>query len=407
MADRAAAIGAILDSSPLPTDGESWGPQKYIKLYGEYGHLFAVHQLWKRLAPFFESLGYLLYVHDPWSRHGSDCIFPTLPPLRHPKDTVWPWPRYYLDSDDDTTFHGFWTMRVYAAQTRDSRREVIIRLAATADDPLSVELQIYRRLNSALAKADPRIKRTLPTLEFINYEGMTFVVMPRWGNTAMAAFTSVQELLDMGIQLFESLAFLHDLRIAHGDILLQNTVVNALYSIVSPACQLPTSTLRRAPDVMYAFIDYDKAMIFPVDTDISATAVDRVSTYGTLCGSIPDGGRGNPFYDDVTCLASSLESFLRVIQFEELGPRRDVTGDFFDTLHDGAQRSADWALQQLVGVRKGLTPAQLRSPPLQTQWIREEPPTTPSDGRPASLGDLEHPTGLANGAGADSARTKA
>jgi len=134
--------------------------------------------MWSYLAPFFATRGYQLYVHDPRSRHGAEDIAPPLPPLRGAKGNTWPWARYYLDSDDEAVFDGIQTLRVWAAQKRD-RREVVIRLAATADDPLSAELQVYQRLNSPLARSDPRIKRTLPTLDFIDYEGMTFVVMPR------------------------------------------------------------------------------------------------------------------------------------------------------------------------------------------------------------------------------------
>jgi len=214
----------------------------------------------------------------------------------------------------------------------------------------------------------------------------------------------------MGIQLFEGLSLLHDLRIAHGDILLQNTVVNAFYSFTNSSCRRSKSTLRHPPDALYAFIDYDKARIFPLDTDIDTLVVDRAPSYGMLCGGVAS-GRGNPFFDDVTCLATSLELFLRVIKFDELGARRDVTGKFFDTiLRDRAQRSARWAMEQIVAVRDSLTTAQLRSRLRETPWtftMPDDPSPTPSAssaGPPEPLDDPAPQTGLANGAGPESAK---
>ncbi|KAF8891971.1 hypothetical protein CPB85DRAFT_246705 [Mucidula mucida] len=64
---------------------------------------------------------------------------------------------------------------------------------------------------------------------YINFNGQVFVVMPRWLNVAIKAdFAKVGELVRYGRAFMEAVAFLHEHNVSHGDINLQNMMIDAL-----------------------------------------------------------------------------------------------------------------------------------------------------------------------------------
>ncbi|KAJ3506262.1 hypothetical protein NMY22_g17308 [Coprinellus aureogranulatus] len=315
---------------------------------------------WHSLSSFFESQGYYLYDY-PSVREGA-----TPPKNPSPSATIgtnpdpYPYARRFTSEENQLAFVFVTSMRVWPA--RDSQgREVIFRLVAGPEG--SDELDVYRRLNMPLARQDHR-NHTVPVLDWLTYDGLTFVVMPRWDIIALARseilFRDVSELLGVAETLFEGLVFLHEKRIAHRDICETNIVMNAL---VDPDDHY--YALREPTTVRYAYIDYDRSLILPEDTDISKVSVPRRMTLQN-CHMRIKPGECNPFTDDVRALAYTLERSIRHIEDEV-----PEIGQFFERLirgPEGAIPPAAVALADLRSIRSRLNDSQLRYEPIGQFW---------------------------------------
>ncbi|KAJ2924350.1 hypothetical protein H1R20_g12738, partial [Candolleomyces eurysporus] len=176
----------------------------------------------------------------------------------------------------------------------------------------SDELKVYQRLNTPAARCDLR-NHTLPVLDYFSFNGLVFVVLPRWGADAFSIrdpFKSISEMFDIAEVFFEGLEFLHEKRIAHGDIAENNVVINKIgrYELKIPN--------TRAPDVVkYAFIDFDASVIFPEDTDVTKVRVPRGDRLPLHALGLLPGELCNPFEEDVKCLTNTLQEWTRVSLF--------------------------------------------------------------------------------------------
>ncbi|KAF9481612.1 kinase-like protein [Pholiota conissans] len=112
---------------------------------------------------------------------------------------------------------------------RDSlNRDVVIKLLDkySPDRPEgSIELQIFRLLNSPSIRTNPR-NATIPVLEFLEFHGWTFIVMPAYESCDAYYFLSSRECLDFACQVSEALSFLHEHNIVHMDVSHENIMMN-------------------------------------------------------------------------------------------------------------------------------------------------------------------------------------
>ncbi|KAF8885124.1 hypothetical protein CPB85DRAFT_1566952 [Mucidula mucida] len=116
----------------------------------------------------------------------------------------------------------------------------------------------------------------------------------------------VGELVRYGHAFMEAVVFLHEHNISHGDIILQNMVMDVLLSDDYKTTD-PLIAGVRGPERRYAFIDFQTAKVDD-DPEILQAAVKK----------------------DVAYLASSLEAHLRCI--EDVIPK---IGPLFDSMKDG------------------------------------------------------------------------
>lgn len=174
------------------------------------------------------------------------------------------------------------------------------------------------------------------------------------------------------------------MRIAHRDIALQNTVMNALYNECNVAYYRATSDIRKTSETMYAFIDYDAAAIFPMNADINSEemVLDRQARYGPSLAGVHV-GKGNPFKDDVVVLGDSLEGYVRVSKNSGLCLREYLRfffqvveevvpeiGPFFDAILKNKSNppSAAQAFRNLSKIRDKVHRKVLDSPPPGAFW---------------------------------------
>ncbi|KAH6909467.1 other/AgaK1 protein kinase [Coprinopsis sp. MPI-PUGE-AT-0042] len=317
--------------------------------------------MWKNLSPFFLEHGYKLY--EP-SRH-HHIVPPAASKLASLEDQRYPYARRLENVTDNEQFmfHGIQSLRIWAARDKLGR-EVIIQIICFQGEG-SDEAQVYRRLNTLEARRDPR-NHTLPVLEWLEYEDkFTFVVVPRWGPTIFGpGFENAAQLLHLGETLLEGLEFLHEHKIAHRDILVQNTVFNLL----SSERELSSGHfphIRNPPEARYAFIDFDSSAIYPMDTDIESVECEREMRVGlAFVGLRP--GKCNPFRDDVLVLLRMLERYIRV----SCGPWCPPTGYLFDENRKDVVNppTATQLLQRFRDMKATVTNEQLETLPNGMVW---------------------------------------
>ncbi|KAF8881724.1 hypothetical protein CPB85DRAFT_417608 [Mucidula mucida] len=266
---------------------------------------------WRFLRPFFVSRGYHPYVlKDPTDLFSN--IVPSIPASTEKMTFPFAQRFYRTDADAETYF---FSPFVWPARDRLGR-DVILK-AISGPQP-SKELRAFRRLQSDALRDDPR-NHTIPVLDYVNFNGQMFVVMPRWNGATAADFAKVGELARYGRAFLEAVAFLHEHNISHGDILLQNVMTDALIPKAKKTTD-PRIAGVRGPKRQYALIDFETAIV-----DYSPEL---------LAG----------FKKDVRDLASALEFNLRCIQdvIPDIGPLFDSMKEF----DSPAQPSAATALSR-------------------------------------------------------------
>ncbi|RXW12739.1 hypothetical protein EST38_g13116 [Candolleomyces aberdarensis] len=311
-------------SKPFTSDlEESWTLKLDIDFNEQY---FMAAKNWIYLAPFFAPHGYHLYVLP----RGTHAVRPPASPKASQDDT-YPFARRVYTHERELDFYKIQFTNVLTLRRHDA---------------------IYGTIRFRSLTISPSMDWCLWF-----YQG-------QWGADAFSIrdpFKSISEMFDIAEAFFEGLEFLHEKRIAHGDIAENNVVVNKIgrYELKIPN--------TRAPDVVkYAFIDFDASVIFPEDTDVTKVRVPRGDRLPLHALGLFPGELCNPFEEDVKCLANTLQEWTRNMEavIPEIGP-------FFDGIlknKDARCPSAAQCLQELRRIRSRLNTAQLDHPPLGSFW---------------------------------------
>uniref|UniRef100_A0A8H8CKR3 Protein kinase domain-containing protein n=1 Tax=Psilocybe cubensis TaxID=181762 RepID=A0A8H8CKR3_PSICU len=315
---------------------------------------FRAVRIWEFMAPFFASRGYRLHTKDT----KSDYMFPA-PLPKHP-ETTYPFARLVHNKHD----RFFWGSPTIWGARDQFGRDVVIKMISDLSCP-SQELRALQRLNSKNLRSDP-YNHSIPVLDFLTFDNLVFVVMPRWEDAFTAEFEIVIELMEITKAFLEMFVLLHKNKIVHLDFLCQNTSMNV---ILDDYELLKTKGLRRPGEVKYALIDFGNAVVYPEDTVIKNVVATRPLNYWLR--SLPEiEGPYNPFKADIAFLGSQMEYKVRHIEniIPEIGP-------FFDNLKgmmDDTQFTALQALSRFLEIYESLTPEQLQTPLVTKAWKNGE-----------------------------------
>ncbi|CAE6446724.1 unnamed protein product [Rhizoctonia solani] len=175
--------------------------------------------------------------------------------------------------EDSLTIRSFKIMD--AVRVGDWKRVIIKALYARFTPN---ELPILQYLASEDIQSNPRnhCACALDSFPVPGKDGWVFVVMDTYYSLSITPFETVGEVVDLVSQLFEGLAFMHGLNIAHRDCASTNIMMKAdtLFKNVPhphPSYAFLTEDLRhyvklhprRGRDVKYYFIDFGLSTWFP------------------------------------------------------------------------------------------------------------------------------------------------
>ncbi|KAF7763439.1 hypothetical protein Agabi119p4_7976 [Agaricus bisporus var. burnettii] len=224
-----------------PSEWEEWNKERARIL-----------RIWKFLEPYFAERGYTLYVQKDL----TDVFALQYPASKmiETRHLSYPYAQYHCKNEADLRFFPD-SPRVWPARDKDGRDVVIKAISGAVPNN---ELKALQLLHSEPLCNDPR-NRTIPVIEFIEYNQQTFVVMPRWCVAIECDFVTVGEIIGYARAIFEAVAFLHENNIAHGDLLAQNMCMDVI--LPKPRNNHDYYTGLHGPERKYVLIDFETAQI--------------------------------------------------------------------------------------------------------------------------------------------------
>ncbi|KAF7763827.1 hypothetical protein Agabi119p4_8364 [Agaricus bisporus var. burnettii] len=224
--------------------GDTTDRQRFFKEKARTRHI------WTFLEPYFAQRGYTFYIS---SEESTYVVLPARKMI-DPRELSYPYALYCCNDERELEFICS-AARVWPARDADGR-DVVIKAVSTGA-VASNELKALKLLHSEPLRNDPR-NRIIPVVDYIEFNHQTFAVMPRWSHCVQCDFVTVAEIIRYARAYFETVAFLHENNITHGDILLQNMCMDVL---------MPQPFLERyytgyhTSDRRYVLIDFEGAEI--------------------------------------------------------------------------------------------------------------------------------------------------
>ncbi|PPR00532.1 hypothetical protein CVT24_005506 [Panaeolus cyanescens] len=321
--------------------------------------MFQRQSYWLYLDSFFQLRGYTIF--KPMNGNFNDMQWFTLVPSPQQNSTRpiarrsdYPYAR--KGYPDDTCLQFFFSStRVWPARDRNGN-DLIIRLVS--DNQISDELRIWRRLHSPAIKNHPR-NRAIPVVEYLAFDGLTFIVMPWWDLPCANDYATVEELLNMAECVLDSVDFLHEHRILHRDLGSDNLGLNVV--IGSHRLSYPKGH-HDPKEALYAIIDFGVSVMYPYETRLED--VTTTLRYGCEIDE-PEIPR-NPSKLEVYFVMKMLEHEIRVVEkyVPEIGP-------FFEDILKREEAERPFAREVLYQFRKlkaSVTPDQLKMPIHDRYW---------------------------------------
>ncbi|RPD56366.1 hypothetical protein L226DRAFT_573966 [Lentinus tigrinus ALCF2SS1-7] len=341
----------------LPRDLRSWRrPEGHEKSFEP------CEALWKDLRGFFEAHGYTLW--DYWVNSmlvapDSDAFDPCSSGFMYiSANRTW--------NDDGPgnleriLQYDYMNALTRAARARDGRDVVIRVLAIGEDGKEHVELldMIARGPDSLLA-----INHSLPLLEIIELEDITFGIFPKAGWSLYLAYnfwakSSVGDILHLFLQCLEALVYLHNIGVAHRDVFRDNFLAQWLPESLEMKFMPPSQ-----PRVYIN--DFEVAVYFPPEVPEE----ERRCTGLPMGGSFPDhygrpvppevesGKPYDPFKLDVWQLGTSFSDFKSTI------PEVDAVLTSLTDPDPEARPTAHGAIMALLEVMSNIPPRALKIAP--------------------------------------------
>ncbi|KAF8869760.1 kinase-like domain-containing protein [Gymnopilus junonius] len=151
----------------------------------------------------------------------------------------------------------------------------------------------------------------IPVLDFLPIDGFWFVVMPRWGTGIhLPWINNARHVLDIIHSMLKGLAFLHAHNISHGDLNLDNILVNHFSDYDDMLHENRVrADLRSKQMLSYAVFDFDFSIMLPPETDKTKYRLPYKRSWGTF-NYTNDTTQGefdfNPFVLDIGALGVRL-----------------------------------------------------------------------------------------------------
>ncbi|KAH0585953.1 hypothetical protein H2248_007239 [Termitomyces sp. 'cryptogamus'] len=235
------------------------------------------------------------------------------PPGAEPQENVFPYPYEgggYKGGNGCGNgfppFHAYTghSVTVSFAQSRSGRHVAVKAILAGSE-----EFRILRCLQEqGVPHSLDDFRNVIPVLDLLPYEGYWLAIMPRWGMIPLGPpLQSVHEVFHFMHCLLKGLTFLHEHRIAHGDIKTSNILVNHVdrdfHDDFNPLRRL----LRSQSKLTYAFCDFDGSTMFSPSMSLDECRLPSHISFNTLPDQVPaDTSQGefdfNPFAFDVGML---------------------------------------------------------------------------------------------------------
>ncbi|PIL28177.1 hypothetical protein GSI_09714 [Ganoderma sinense ZZ0214-1] len=224
----------------LPADLKSWrGPS------GRDRSNEPAEAIWKLLAPFFAERGYTLWQHSYFFMTASseDGVVPNGYMHATPHRAF----EIYSGSIRGALSYEYRNALTRAARASDGRDVVLRVLAIGQEGKEHVELlQEFGRGAYGIISSN----HTLPLLDLIELEDITFGVFPKVGRPYSDLYnawaqSSVGDILDMIAQCLEALVFLHACGVAHRDAFKDNFVIQWVPESLRLEYHSPSSRPRR------------------------------------------------------------------------------------------------------------------------------------------------------------------
>ncbi|KAG5730781.1 SH3 domain-containing YSC84-like protein 1 [Termitomyces sp. T112] len=267
-----------------------------------------------RVRSWFLENGYTLY--HRYQSEFVELVVEMYPLGAEPQENVFPYPyeggsEYGYEGADEggdgfPSFHAYTGHRVTVsfAQNRSGRHVAVKAILAGSE-----ELRILRRLQEqGVPCSTDDFHNVIPVLDLLPYEGHWLAIMPRWGMIPLApSLQSVHEVFHFIHCLLKGLTFLHEHRIAHGDIKTSNILVNHVDRDFLDDANRFRRLLRSQSKLIYAFCDFDGSTMFSPSMSLDECRLPSHVSFNTLADQVPaDTSQGefdfNPFAFDVGML---------------------------------------------------------------------------------------------------------
>ncbi|KAH0586086.1 hypothetical protein H2248_007357 [Termitomyces sp. 'cryptogamus'] len=258
-----------------------------------------------RLRTWMSDRGYSLYQRS-YAKSGlpSDLVYlpgaerqdTSFPYAHHggPEKSVWP------------LFSAHTGERVIVGYALDSQgRHVAIKAVLSG----SKEYRILEYLQNQGVPASPdEFQNVIPVLDILSCDGHWLSIMPRWGSDPLEpSFCSMKEVYYFIHCLLKGLNYLHSHRIVHGDIKIENILVNHFDRYHFDGRNAHRRSLCIQGKLTYALFDFSHSTMFPQSVRLDECRLPSYISFGTYPLQRPDDTHQgeidfNPFAFDVGML---------------------------------------------------------------------------------------------------------
>ncbi|PPR00540.1 hypothetical protein CVT24_005514 [Panaeolus cyanescens] len=254
-------LRSTLHCHPLPRRLEGWDPTPSARDDMEQlaKEMFEKQSSWLYLEGFFQLKGYTMF--KPVDRNFHNRKWYTLVPdpqqaSSKARRSEYPYARKGY-TEEPLQFY-YTSMRVWPVRDVNGN-DLVIRLVS--DNQTSDELRIWRRLHAPGIKNHPR-NRVIPVLEYLEFDGLVFIVMPWWNSPALSDYATTEEIFNMAECILDTVDFLHEHRIVHRDMDFQNVGINVTFD---PSQDFPKGH-NDPKEAIYAIIDFGFSLIYPYES---------------------------------------------------------------------------------------------------------------------------------------------
>ncbi|KAM5534035.1 hypothetical protein V8D89_012298 [Ganoderma adspersum] len=278
---------------------------------------------WRAYRPWLAARGFYLFEPIP-DDYVSGYIFPS-PTKCPPAPPYAIYANVELDNFQLTPFPKF-------GPARDTHmRDVMIKLIKKGSD----EHLVYQELLHGSESSGTDFPGVLLPVAILDSQyNFSFVVMPRWGESAsLETLERAGAILGLMRCLLKGLAFLHSRRIVHRDIDFHNIMVNFYsFGIYRDNFWHALEEHRHGPDALHCLMDFDRSLKLPSSTVLGACRLpaEAAMVSGTPYRP-PDLNLAehdyDPFAYDVGCLGNMFR-----ITYVDLVPIIPMLAPLFDQM---------------------------------------------------------------------------